>query len=127
MSFVTTPSPPRATTAPSKSGSPREKTAISPLDVTTSSEGAATIARAVGRGRTGAGNGDVRQRREVMQSEPDGIQRAAQLPVADAPVHGQGPGRAVQEEDARHPGQRDELARRIGDVVERMARSEHPQ
>ncbi len=85
---------------------------------------AAADARPVGPGGAGARDRDVRQRREVVQREPGLVEERRQVAVPDAPVDGDGHGRAVDLDVPWQPGERDQVTVGVGDGVEGVPRPE---
>lgn len=61
-----------------------------------------------------------------MEGEPGGVEGTAQLPVADSPIDPDRTGSPIEIEDAGHPAHREEIARGVRDVVERVPGAEHP-
>ena len=82
-------------------------------------------ARPVGRGGAGAGDGDVRQRGEVVQREALLVEIGAQLAVAHAGFERHRARLGVQRDHMIHRLERDEGPGAVGDVVEAMTRAEH--
>jgi hypothetical protein len=79
---------------------------------------------AVGAGRAGPGHGDVRQRPEVVQGEPGGVEPAGHLAEPQAGRHRDGAGVRVDPHRGREPRDGHEVAGRVGDPVERVPGAE---
>jgi hypothetical protein len=82
----------------------------------------------VGAGRAGPCHGDVWQRRQVVQGVTGVVQGAADVPIARAAVDRHRVHRRIDLEHARQPPERDEVAVRVPEVVERVAGADgaHP-
>ncbi len=88
------------------------------------SEVAVADAGSVGRRRDGAADGDVRQRREVVDREALLAEELGELAVGEAGGERGRAGVAVDHEVGRQLGERDQHVG-VGDVVERVAGSQH--
>src|SRR5690606_3836907 len=81
-------------------------------------EGADSVAGAVRSGRDGAGDGDVRQRGQIVQGEPLRLERGRDVAVAQRTADAYRIPLLADLDDGRHPIQCDVGADGVGDVVE---------
>ena len=132
QSRVTMPRQPRASTAPGNSGSPwanRTELAV-PADQLDGDDGGrqapVRVPGPVGARGAGPGDADVRQRAEVVQGPPPGVQRGRHHGIRRASGHDRDPllGEHLDLEGQRPRG--DEGAGRVGDPRERVAGAEGP-
>ncbi len=72
----------------------------------------------MGGGGDRSGDGDVGERREVVQRQALGVQQRRQLAVPDAALDGDRPGRTVDRHDTVEGGHRDHVAVGVGDMAE---------
>lgn len=131
---MTTPSAPRATTLPSKSGSPRltvRRLAVRADEVEGGDgrcERAVLDPRAVRAGGDGTRDGDVRERGEVAERPPRRLRLGRHLAVCRMARHAGGAARRVDDDGGRQVDERDEHGavgiRDVGEVGEFVPRPE---
>ena len=81
-------------------------------------EGAVAEPGPVSGGGDRSGDGDVGERREVVERQALGVQQRRQLAVPDAALDGDRPGRTVDRHDTVEGGHRDHVAVGVGDMAE---------
>ncbi len=130
--FVMTPSAPRPTTAPwKKLGSPCARqlhyVAGGGDDFERGDGGgevAVFFAGAVSSGRAGSGDGNVRERGEIVEGEAFGVEERGELAVGNAGVDGDGAGVGVERDDFVERLEGEESVFAVGDIVEAVAGAE---
>ena len=80
---------------------------------------------AVRAGRAGAGDGDVRQRGQIVEREAVLIERRAQLAIAHSRLDRHRPRRAIERHDRFHLAQREKLVGAVRNAVEAVPGAEH--